>query len=65
MTTTRPHVALEGRYSLADAARILEVDRKTIYRWRKCGYLKEKKHRFNKRPFILGRDLLRIFDAIA
>jgi len=62
MITSRPHVALDGQYSMVDAAHYLGVDRKTIYRWRKCGYLKTKKHRHNNRPFILGRDILKIFD---
>ena len=47
---------------MVEAAHYLGVDRKTIYRWRKCGYLKTKKHRHNNRPFVLGRDILKIFD---
>jgi len=60
--TTRPHVALDGQYSLTETANLLKKDRKTIYRWRKCGYLKTKTHRYNKRPFVLGREILRIYD---
>lgn len=63
MTNSRPHVALDGQYSMTEAAAILKVDPKTIYRWRQSGYLKTKQHRHNKRPFVLGRDILRIFDA--
>ena len=63
MTNSRPHVALDGQYSMTEAAALLKVDRKTIYRWRECGYLKTKMHRYNKRPFILGRDILRIYDT--
>lgn len=48
---------------MTEAAALLKVDRKTIYRWRECGYLKTKMHRYNKRPFILGRDILRIYDT--
>ena len=48
---------------MAETASLLKVDPKTIYRWRQSGYLKAKKHRFNKRPFVLGRDILRIYDA--
>lgn len=65
MTNNRPKVALEGQYSMTDAAILLDVDRKTIYRWRQMGYLKTKQHRHNSRPFILGREILKIFDAIA
>ena len=63
MTNTRPRVALDGRYSISEAALILEVNRTTIYRWKNCGYLKTKRHRYNKRQFILGREILRIYDA--
>lgn len=62
MINTRPHVALEGRYSMGETAMLLGVDRKTIYRWRKCGYLKQKRYRHNDRPYILGRDILKIYD---
>ena len=62
MTTNRPRVSLDGHYCMTEAAALLGVDRKTIYRWRKIGYLKTKKHRFNNRPFILGRDILKLYD---
>ncbi len=62
MTNSRPHVALDGHYSMTEAASLLGVDRKTIWRWRDCGYLKAKKSRINRRPFVLGRDILKIFD---
>ena len=63
MTNSRPHVALDGQYSMTEAAAILQVNTKTIYRWRQSGYLKTSKHRYNKRPFVLGREILKIFDA--
>ena len=62
MTNSRPHVTLDGQYSMTEAAALLKVDRKTIYRWRKMGYLKTKTHRHNKLPFVLGREILRLFD---
>ena len=65
MTNKRPHVTMDGRYSFAEAAAILGVDRKTIYRWRKMGYLPETAPRkVNKRPVILGKHILRVFDAV-
>ncbi len=63
MTNTRPHVASDGRYSMTEAAALLGVDRKTIYRWRKSGYLKSHKRRMNDRPFLFGREILKIFDV--
>jgi len=63
MTNTRPNVALDGRYSMVETAALLGVDRRTIYRWRKSGYLKQKRRRFNNRPFITGREIIKIFEV--
>lgn len=62
MTTKRPRVALDGHYSVTEVADMLEVDRKTIYRWRKCGYLKSQRQRHSTRAVILGREILKLFD---
>lgn len=62
MTSSRPRVALDGQYTMTDAARILGVDRKTIWRWRECGYMKSRTHRHNRRPFVLGREILKMYD---
>ena len=65
MTHTRPRVAMDGTYSFAEAAEILGVDPKTIYRWRKLGYLPETKpRRVNRRSYVLGKHILRVFDAM-
>ena len=65
MTHTRPRVAAEGQYSFAEAADLLGVDPRTIYRWRKMGYLPETKpRRVNRRSYILGKYILRAFDAL-
>lgn len=63
--TTRPKVVLDGHYSFADAAELLGKDPKTIYRWRKLGYLPETKSRkFNRKSYILGKHILRAFEAL-
>lgn len=62
MVNSKPRVALDGQYSMSEAASLLGVNRKTIYRWRKCGYLKTKMHRYNKRPFIVGREIVKLFE---
>ena len=62
MTTRRPRVALDGHYSMAETASILDVDRKTIYRWRQLGYLRTRHYRHNKLPFVLGREIVRLYD---
>ena len=63
MATIRPHIAVDGKYSMTEAAALLGKDRKTIYRWRKLGLLKTKFHRYNKMPFIFGREILRFYDS--
>ena len=56
---------MDGQYSFAEAALLLGVDRKTIYRWRKQGYLPETKpRRINRRSYILGKYIVRAFDAL-
>jgi len=65
MTNTRPRVSPEGRYSFEEAAELLGVCRMTIYRWRKMGYLPETApRRVNRRPSILGKHILRVYDAM-
>lgn len=63
--TPRPHIVLDAHYSFADAAEILGKDRRTIYRWRKLGYLPETKSRkYNRKSYILGKHILRAFEAL-
>lgn len=61
--TTRPHVSLDGQYSITEAAALLGKDRTTLWRWQKIGFLKVKRRRYSKLPFVQGREILRIFDA--
>ena len=64
MTNTRPNVVMNGKYSFAEAAFLLGVDRKTIYRWRKQGYLPETKPLIvNGRSYVLGKYIVRAFEA--
>ena len=63
--TTRPHVVLDGHYTFCEAAELLGRDRRTIYRWRKMGYLPEtKSRRFNRKGYILGKHILRAFEVL-
>ena len=63
--TTKPKVVLDGHYSFVEAADLLGKDRRTIYRWRRMGYLPEtKSRRHNGRGYILGRHILRAYEAL-
>ena len=48
---------------MTETANLLEVDRRTIYRWRKSGYLKDKPYRHCSKRYITGREILKIFNA--
>ena len=50
MITTRPEVDYKGNYTQAQAAKALGVDRHTIARYVKQGYLKCKVRRFDRKP---------------
>lgn len=62
--TIRPKVAPTGHYSFTEAAALLGKDPRTIYRWRKMGYLPVTKPRWSNRGYILGKHILRAFDAL-
>lgn len=63
MTNTRPRIPLDGHYTMTETADLLGVDRKTIYRWRQDGYLKETQRRRRPGKYILGREILKFFDT--
>jgi len=60
MINVIPKIARDGFYSTADAAELLAVDPRTIYRWKKAGYLKAKKNWRNGRDYFMGYDLIRV-----
>lgn len=63
--TPKPKVVLDGHYNFNEAAELLGKDRRTIYRWRRMGYLPEtKSRRRNGRGYILGRHILRAYEAL-
>ena len=64
MTKTRPTVALNGHYTFVEAGILLGKDRRTIYRWRKLGYLPETKSSIFNKSYILGKHILRVWDAL-
>lgn len=61
MTNVLPKIARDGFYSTADAAHLLEVDRKTIYRWKQAGYIKAKRNKRNNRDYFMGYELMKVF----
>jgi predicted site-specific integrase-resolvase len=63
MTAEEPKISPNAKYSCTQAAKLLGVDIKTLYRWRKNGLVKEGIRRCNGLPFIKGSEIKRIWDA--
>ena len=64
MINTRPRISLTDTFNFQEAADLLGVSRRTIYRWRQMGYIKvTKPRRVNRREYILGKELLKVYDA--
>lgn len=65
MTNTRPNIRPNDTFLFTEVATLLGVDRKTIYRWRKLGYLPVTRPRMvNRRSYVLGKHILRVWDAM-
>lgn len=63
MTTTRPEVALTGRYPIGVAAQCLGIDRHTLQRKIKDGTVKCKFRRDSLRKVILGSEIIRFWES--
>lgn len=61
MTNLPPKVTANGKYNQTEAAALLEIDRKTVYRYIKSGLLKAHKGR-SGRLFLLGADITRCWN---
>jgi excisionase family DNA binding protein len=61
MTNNPPQVAMNGKYNQTEAAALLGVDRKTIYRYIKSGLLKAHQGR-SGRLFLTGEDIKRCWN---
>jgi len=64
MTDNTTKISPTGHYSFTQVAAILGKSTRTIYRWRKIGYLPETKSRFCPKGFILGKHLIRAKEGI-
>ena len=65
ITSTRPDVPLDKQCSIAEAADLLGVRPKTVYRWIAKGLVKARKKRVNNAQFIYGREIIRVWQAEA
>lgn len=63
MTPEIPNVTLNGRYSIGDIAKLLEVHRNTVRRWLDAGLMKAGIRRTNNRNFVEGREIIRFWKS--
>lgn len=63
MTTTKPNVDENGKYSIGETAKALEVSRQTVKRYADNGMLKCGIWRHNGRKFFYGSEIIRFWRA--
>lgn len=64
MTITQPEVLPEGRYTQAQAARALQIDRHTVAKYAEEGLMKFRMRKAGRRKVCAGADIIRIWKAM-
>ena len=64
MTSEEPNVTSNGRYSIIETARALQVSKQTIYNYLLKGVLKCGVRRANGTRFVMGSEILRFWKSI-
>lgn len=64
ITSTEPQVALNGRYSVTEASRMLGIHRTTLNKYTEEGKIKCGFRRLNGRKFYEGREILRVWKSV-
>lgn len=64
ITSTRPLVALDGRYSVTETCAVLGIHRGTLQRYTKKGFIKVHFRRADSRKVYEGRDIIRLWLAL-
>lgn len=60
MTPTLPHIAPTGSYTVTQASRLLDIDRKTLRRYESAGYVVAHINQFGRRKYS-GRELIKLW----
>lgn len=60
MTPTLPHIAPTGSYTVTQASRLLDIDRKTLRRYESAGYVVAHVNQFGRRKYS-GRELIKLW----
>lgn len=66
MTSAKPNVQPEGRYTFNETCALLGVkSRNTLRSYVAKGFIKQGQRRTNGRPFFLGSEIIKCWSAIA
>ena len=63
MTSTEPQIALTGRYTTRETARIFGVSARTLQRWATDGKIRFGVRRANNRRFYTGAEIMRCWKS--
>ena len=63
ITAIEPQVAVEGRYSICQAAAALGIHRNTLLKYTEAGLIKCGFRRESARKFYLGSEIVRFWKA--
>ena len=61
MTSTRPVVELDGKYTQGQVARLLGIDRHTVKNYERDGLLPFRTRKAGKRAVTTGADIMRLW----
>lgn len=60
MTATKPHINPLGSYSVTQASKLLDINRKTLRRYESAGYVVAHLNQLGRRKYS-GRELLKLW----
>jgi len=63
MTTTEPNVSETGRYPIGETAKLLGLNRTTVWRHVELGNIKPGTRKSNDRKFFTGREIKRFWNS--
>ena len=61
MISTEPQIALTGRYTASETARIFDVSVRTLQRWATDGKIRFGVRKANNRRFYTGTEIMRVW----
>lgn len=65
MTSVRPDVKPDGRYSIAETCQFLGIkSRNTLRSWVNQGLIRQGTRKTNGRPFYLGSDIIKCWSSV-